>query len=163
MNCDPTTDGDDRNGVGLGNECSSMEIFFSGSIRGGRSDRDRYAELIHHLDTHGTVLTEHIAEPDVEQKEAAEGLTDTDIYEQDMAWLRRADILVAEVTQPSVGVGYEVGRAAAMGTPTLCLYHQAGDHDCSAMIRGNDGVELLAYEALDTAKDRIDTFCEQHG
>lgn len=139
-----------------------MEIFFSGSIRGGRADRALYAELIDHLRTHGTVLTEHIADENVEQKEVEAGLTDSDIHDQDVAWLEQADVLVAEVTQPSVGVGYEIGRAVSMKTPVLCLYRTDGDHDCSAMIRGNDAVELLEYEAVETAKKRIDDFCSTH-
>lgn len=139
-----------------------MEIFFSGSIRGGRSNRSLYVDLIDHLGTHGSVLTEHIAEENVEQKEAEEGLTDSDIHDQDVAWLEQADVLVAEVTQPSIGVGYEIGRAVAMEKPVLCLYRTGGDHDCSAMIRGNDGVELLEYEAIETAKARIDEFCSAH-
>ncbi len=31
-------------------------------------------------------------------------------------------VLVAEVTQVSMGVGYEIGRAVAMGKKILCLY-----------------------------------------
>lgn len=30
--------------------------------------------------------------------------------------------LVSEVTVPSLGVGYEIGRAVAMKKPVLCLY-----------------------------------------
>ena len=30
--------------------------------------------------------------------------------------------VVAEVTQPSLGVGYEVGRAVAMNKKILCIY-----------------------------------------
>ena len=35
--------------------------------------------------------------------------------------------LVAEVTQPSLGVGYELGRAVAMGKKILCLYRLQPD------------------------------------
>lgn len=31
-------------------------------------------------------------------------------------------VLVAEVTQPSLGVGYEIGRAVDMNKKILCLY-----------------------------------------
>ena len=31
-------------------------------------------------------------------------------------------VIVAEVTQPSTGVGYELGRAVAMNKRILCLY-----------------------------------------
>ena len=35
--------------------------------------------------------------------------------------------IVAEVTQPSLGVGYEIGRAVAMGKRILCLYRPQQD------------------------------------
>ena len=31
-------------------------------------------------------------------------------------------VIVAEVTQPSLGVGYEIGRAFDMNKPILCIY-----------------------------------------
>lgn len=139
-----------------------MDIFFSGSIRGGRTDRELYADLVAHLGHYGTVLSEHVAEKGVEEQEAAAGLDDEDIYTQDLTWLEQADVVVAEVTQPSIGVGYEIGRAVAMETPVLCLYRKSGNHDCSAMIRGNDEVELVEYETLETARNQIDKFCQQY-
>ena len=35
--------------------------------------------------------------------------------------------IVAEVTQPSLGVGYELGRAVAMGKRILCIYRPKPD------------------------------------
>ena len=74
-----------------------MDIFFSGSIRGGRSDVDRYAEFIEILERHETVLTEHVGTEHVEAKEQAAGLSDGDIHDQDLEWVKQADCLVAEV------------------------------------------------------------------
>ena len=37
-----------------------MKIYFAGSIRGGRQDKDIYAEIIKHLSALGVVLTEHV-------------------------------------------------------------------------------------------------------
>lgn len=122
-----------------------MDIFFSGSIRGGRDDAALYREIIDALEGHGDVLTEHVGAEDVEAKEAAVGLSDDDIYAQDVAWLRQADAVVAEVTTPSLGVGYELGRAVAWGKPVCCLYRPGGEHDLSAMVRGNDDVAVEEY------------------
>jgi len=41
--------------------------------------------------------------------------------------------VVAEVTIPSLGVGYEIGRAVALGKRVLCLY------------RARDGASKLVY------------------
>ncbi|WP_394740892.1 nucleoside 2-deoxyribosyltransferase [Natronococcus roseus] len=138
-----------------------MDIFFSGSIRGGRDDVDLYADLIALLEQHGTVLTEHVGTEDVETKEREAGLTDVDIHDQDVAWLRRADAVVAEVTTPSLGVGYEVGRAVAWETPVLALYRPEGEHELSAMVRGNEAIEVLEYETLADVEPALETFFER--
>ena len=41
-------------------------------------------------------------------------------------WVTFAAI-VAEVTQPSLGVGYELGQGTAMGKKILCLYRPQPD------------------------------------
>jgi len=94
------------------------------------------ASLIRHLNTHGRVLTEHIG---LEQCEK-EGVTDKFIYERDMGWLRSSDVVVAECSSASLGVGYELGFADSLRKPTLCLYRwprEDGKH-LSAMIAGNE-------------------------
>ncbi|PCR92013.1 nucleoside 2-deoxyribosyltransferase [Natrinema ejinorense] len=140
-----------------------MDVFFSGSIRGGRSDVDRYADLIAILEGHGDVLTEHVGVEDVEAKEQADGLTDGDIHDQDVAWLRQADVVVAEVTTPSLGVGYEIGRAVELDTPVCCLYRPEGDHELSAMIRGNDAVTVEEYREVAAVESVLASFLETHG
>ncbi|MBZ6495092.1 nucleoside 2-deoxyribosyltransferase [Natrinema longum] len=140
-----------------------MDVFFSGSIRGGRSDVDRYAALIEILEGHGDVLTEHVGVEAVEAKEQADGLTDGDIHDQDLAWLRQADVVVAEVTTPSLGVGYEIGRAVELDTPVCCLYRPDGDHELSAMIRGNDAVTVEEYREVAAVESVLASFLETHG
>ncbi len=124
-----------------------MDIYFAGSIRGGQSDVALYAELIEMLDDHGTVLTEHVGNETVQEEESQAGMTDHDIHEQDLTWLRQADAVVAEVTTPSLGVGYEIGRSVELGTPVHCLYRPDSEHGLSAMIRGSDSVNVVEYDS----------------
>ena len=138
-----------------------MEIFFSGSIRGGRDDVDLYAELIDLLEQHGTVLTEHVGTEDVEAEQADVGLTDGDIHDQDVAWLRQADVVVAEVTTPSLGVGYELGRAVAWEMPVLALNRPESEHELSAMVRGNDAIEVAEYRTVAEVEPVLEAFFER--
>lgn len=121
-----------------------MDIYFAGSIRGGRSDVDLYAQIIELLDRHGEVLTEHVGTQDLESQEA--DLSDREIHDRDLAWLRRADAAVAEVTVPSLGVGYELGRAVTRETPVLCLYRSGGENALSAMVRGSAELTVTEYD-----------------
>ena len=50
------------------------------------------------------------------------------IHDRDVELLEQSHVIVAEVTQPSLGVGYEIGRAVAMNKPILAMYRpQASD------------------------------------
>ena len=139
-------------------DAETVQIYFCGSIRGGRSDVDLYARLIEMLEGYGEVLTEHVGHEDVEASETEQ--SDTEIHDQDIAWLRAADVVVAEVTIPSLGVGYEIGKAREWATPVLCLYRPEGDHDLSAMIRGSD-VRVEEYSDSETLEPIFRQFVEK--
>ena len=42
-----------------------MFIYFAGSIRAGRSDAQLYYKLVEILKKYGTVLTEHVGDPNL--------------------------------------------------------------------------------------------------
>lgn len=44
---------------------ASMKIYFCGSIRGGRDDVHLYQKIVRKLQSYGTVLTEHVANSDL--------------------------------------------------------------------------------------------------
>ena len=83
---------------------TDMKIYFSGSVSGGRKDVELYLQIILQLKEHGLVLTEHIGDARLDAR-GEPGLSDVEIHDRDLAWLRQADCLVAEVTTPSLGVG----------------------------------------------------------
>lgn len=127
----------------------SMKIYFAGSIRGGRDDRALYLSLIEELQTYGTVLTEHIGDQNLSVFGDA-GATKT-IYERDMDWLGQSDVVVAEVSTPSLGVGYELGKAEGQ-KPILCLYRPRSDKSLSAMVSGNPTFPVFEYQTLEEVK-----------
>lgn len=129
-----------------------MTIYFAGSIRGGRGDQAIYVEIIDRLRHYGMVLTEHVG--DVNLSLGGENAADGDIHDRDLDWLRSADVLIAEVTTPSLGVGYEIGRAVEWGTRVICLYRPTEGKRLSGMIAGCRGVTVHEYsQAADV--DRI--------
>ena len=130
-----------------------MKIYFSGSIRGGRQDADLYKQLIEHLKQYGTVLTEHIGDETIEHTKI-----DREIHDEDMAWLRESDIVIAEVTTPSLGVGYEIGRAVEMNKRILCLYRNTDSNSVSAMIKGSSDFKCYSYQSIEEAKKILSGF-----
>ena len=119
-------------------------IYFAGSISGGRGDQVIYTQIIDLLKQHGTVLTEHFG--DASLTAAGENLPDREIHDRDIEWLRKADVLVAEVTTPSLGVGYEIGRAVEWGTRVVCLYRPSPGRRLSGMIAGSGAIQVRRYD-----------------
>ncbi len=137
-----------------------MKIYFAGSIRGGRADAELYNEIINHLNKYGEVLTEHIGDKNIHAKGEL-NLTEKYIHDRDMSWLVQSDVVVAEVTTASLGVGYEIGRAVEKNKKILCL-HRLDEGKLSAMILGSDALIVKKYETLDDAKIIIDKFLKNN-
>ena len=137
-----------------------MKIYFAGAIRGGREDADLYFKIIHYLENFGTVLTEHVGSNELSEK-GENSRTDDDIFQRDLNWLQSADVVVAEVSTPSLGVGYELGIAENLKIPILCLYRPTKGKRLSAMINGNEKFQCEPYKVFDEAKTHINNFLKQ--
>ena len=125
------------------------KIYFCGSIRGGREDALLYGKVIRLMQETEEVLTEHIgnvhysAVPRTPAGECA-------IYEQDIAWLRESDLVIAECSTPSLGVGYELAYAENLGKPVYVFCR--GSVALSAMISGDPFFKVYRY---DTEQDLL--------
>ena len=123
-----------------------MKIYFAGSIRGGRDDKELYLEIIKILQGYGSVLTEHVGNANL-SNEGEKKISDIEIYKRDMKWVYDADVVVAEVTSPSLGVGFEIGKACGV-IPVLCLFRKQGEKKLSAMLNGNDSLKVENYSSI---------------
>jgi len=122
-----------------------MKIYFAGAIRGGRDWQRVYAEIINCLNQLGTVMTEHLGQDSL-TTDGEVNLSEAAIFKRDIEWIRQSDVVVAEVSVPSLGVGYEIGFAEQLGKQVICLYNTAASHRLSAMISGNQNVDILQYD-----------------
>jgi hypothetical protein len=131
-----------------------MRIYLACTVRGDRSGVDAARFVAARLETLGhEILTSHLLADDVDRAEAAAG--NTDVFERDLRWLEACDVLVAEASGSTYGVGFEVGyitgRAPVTGQRALVLYDAAREHVVSRMLSGNTaaGCATLAYRDLD--------------
>jgi 2'-deoxynucleoside 5'-phosphate N-hydrolase len=134
-----------------------MQIYFACSITGGRQDEAIYQTVVNTLLADGhTVPTAILARPEVmaleQVAEAAE------IYAQAVVWIRESNVLIAEISTPSHGVGYEIGYALGLGKRVLCLHRE--EARVSKMIKGNPDPNstVQAYSSLDEAIRIVRTF-----
>jgi len=117
-----------------------MNIYFACSITGGRTFEAAYQEITRYLLGVGhEVPTAYLAGSNVLALEKV--IEPREVYDRDTAWIRDCDALIAEVSAPSHGVGYEVGFALGQGKPVLCLAQDG--ISVSKMITGNPHPALL--------------------
>lgn len=130
-------------------------IYFSGSISGGRGDVGLYRRIVDALerDGHrvlaGSVAAEHIGA-------GGDPITSREVFDRDLRWIEEVaeagGVLVAEVSTPSTGVGYEIATARyRFNIPVICLYRPGRTTRCTAMVAGDEAIRLLEY-----ADDSVD-------
>jgi nucleoside 2-deoxyribosyltransferase len=134
-----------------------MKLYFSGSISGGREHEAIYRHLVARLQAQGhDVLSAHVADPVA--LEAEKDLPPRKVFERDVNWVRDCDAMIAEVSTPSLGVGYEVALAVQLGKPVLCVYRSG--IRLSKMISGNTAPSLTVamYSTLAELDEQVDAF-----
>lgn len=134
-----------------------MNVYFACSITGGREFEPVYQAIVRLLteDCH-VVPTAHLAESGVMAVEAV--IAPQKVYTRDIAWIRGCDALIAEISVPSHGVGYEIAFALGLGKPVLALYQE--DRKISKMLSGNPDPGLLvkSYRTPEDATLQIRKF-----
>ena len=137
----------------------NKKVYFAGSIRGGRVDAELYRRLIAYINRTNAVLTEHVGSLGLSLSEAEEG-SDARIYEQDTAWLRECDLVIAECTCPSLGVGYELAYAEKLGKPCHVLFKGERGR-LSAMLTGDAYFTIHTYENEEEIYPVLDEILKQ--
>ena len=142
-----------------------LKVYFAGSIRGGRADASLYKRIIEYVQRTDTVLTEHVGDLSLSQKEGSTpaGFSGVDkdvaIYKQDTGWLRESDLVIAECTTPSLGVGYELAYAEKLGKPVHIFYNR-NRTSISAMLSGDKYFSIHPSSAEDEIYPIIDKILE---
>ena len=138
-----------------------MDLYFSCSLTGGRQDQPAYAAMVGHLQALGhRVLTAHLA---FESVMAADGgLSPEAVFERDTTWLRDCDAVIAEVSTPSHGVGFEIAYALERGRPVLCLARE--DVRVSKMLTGirQPGFTFGTYRTSVEALGHMEAFLARY-
>ncbi|MCC6003385.1 MAG: nucleoside 2-deoxyribosyltransferase [Thermofilum sp.] len=111
-----------------------VKVYFAAPMRGDRSALGSVKRICAALEELGcTVLTKHVAE---EILDIDRGMTPEEIFARDIKLMEEADILVAEVSYPSLGVGFEIAYSLLRGKKVIALALKDRLPQVSAMIRG---------------------------
>ena len=129
-----------------------MRIYLACTVRGDRGAVRLTRLLADLLEALGhIVLTRHLLLDEVETQEGQ--LSERAVFERDVQWLEAADVLIAEASGSSYGVGFEVGyvigRAAQTGQRVLLLYDAGRRPLVSRLIAGNTHPACTTYPYRD--------------
>jgi 2'-deoxynucleoside 5'-phosphate N-hydrolase len=131
-----------------------MNVYLACTVRGHRGALEAVRAIADLLERHvHVVLTRHLLADDVDTAESA--LSEREVFERDMEWLNAADLVIAEASGSSYGVGFEVGyvlgRAEQTTQRVLLLYDAARRAHVSRLISGNAHRHCTTYAYRDAA------------
>ena len=138
-----------------------MTIYLACTVRGDRGAVAALRTLAACLEQDGhVILTKHLLDDDVDTAEAS--LSEAGVYARDVEWLDACDLLIADASGSSYGVGFEVGyvlgRAGASGQRVVLLYDRARRQAISRLITGNTDAACttFGYGSIDELTAFID-------
>lgn len=120
-----------------------MKIYFACSIRGG-GDTSNYETIVNAIKATGAEVISEIFVHDAINF-GGSPLPVDQIYQRDIGMINECDAIIAEVTNPSLGVGYELAYAEKLNKPTLCLFNTFSAKKLSAMVVGNEYFVVKNY------------------
>ncbi|HWG91064.1 MAG TPA: nucleoside 2-deoxyribosyltransferase [Candidatus Thermoplasmatota archaeon] len=113
-----------------------MKVYLAAPIRAPRLGVEVYEAMAAAIREAGhELLSEHPVGRGGDFQE--DGLSEGAIFYRDVEWLNAAQLLVAEVSTPSTGVGWEIAYMLARGRPVICVCQEAARRSLSAMVAGN--------------------------
>lgn len=133
-----------------------LKIYFACSIRGG-GDTSSYQAIVEAIKSTGAICLSEVFVNDAIHL-GGSPLPEKDIYQRDISWIQECDALIAEVTNPSLGVGYELAYAESLQKPVFTLYNIGSGSRLSAMIGGNAYFENGSYQSADDIPPLITSF-----
>jgi len=143
-----------------------VRIYLACTVRGDRGGLTTARALCACLQQHGhTVLTTHLLADDADRAESSLG--ERQVYERDIEWLDACDLLIAEASGSSFGVGFEVGyvlgRSESTGQHVLLLYDEARRSQVSRLLVGNahHRCTTYAYAGADDLTGFVERYLER--
>lgn len=141
-----------------------IRVYCSGPIRGDTSFVDNYHHLIEMVNELGAMaLAESGNDIRRERNKNDDGKYppgDRGIYKRDMEWLESSHCVVAEVSAPSHGAGFEISYALFVMNIPVLIFHSRKGKRLSAMLQGCDlpNITVIHYSDFGEIEVRLREF-----
>lgn len=137
-----------------------MIIYCAGPIRGNKTFQQNYIQIVQIVEALG-----HSALSEISSKFGSSiPLSAKQIYSRDVKWLDGSKLMIAEVSGPSLGVGFEVAYALfKKKIPVLAVYHESAEQISSMIIGCTDPkLQMQKYIDVDDLRKKINEFINNH-
>ncbi len=131
-----------------------MKIFFTYKLKGSLDNDNKYIKLTEHLKKYGTILSENIRLKNVGV--SGQKLSDDQILKRNIDLIKESDVLIADVTNASLGVGYQIHFAKTINKKIICLYNRQVKCELSSIINGDKNLIIINYDDIDDVIIKID-------
>lgn len=138
-----------------------MQIYFLGSISALDKCASQYLKIIEILETsQHKVWYEHIIKRKPGEKDYYPVKEDSDYHDLTVNRIKYSDAMFAEVSYPTVNVGYEIAFALSIGLPVYAFYKD--DTELPTMFKGNSDPNFKKFAYNDSnLKDLINTALDE--
>lgn len=122
-----------------------MIIYCAGPIRGNDTYKESLKKIIEYIEGLGnTVLSEFS-----DKFSSTIPLTDKQKYKRDLKWIDGSKCMIAEVSGPSLGVGFELSYALLQRKLPVLALHNSDVQQISTMVLGCDSPLLTVQKYRD--------------
>jgi nucleoside 2-deoxyribosyltransferase len=133
-----------------------MIIYCAAPIRGDQKFHNYCLDIVRQVTSLG-----HTALSELNDKfKPAVILTEAEIFSRDTKWIDKSEIVIAEVSGPSLGVGFEIAYSLyKKKIPVLALVNSEAN-DVSAMITGchSELLKIKKYSYTEDLKKAVSSF-----
>ena len=125
-----------------------MIIYCAGAIKGDTAYQNNYIEMIRFIES-----MNHTALAELNGKfKFSIPLSDNQVYTRDIKWIEGSELMIAEISGPSLGVGFEIAYALFQKEIPVLALVSSNVKKISAMITGCNS-ELLTIKRYKNIED----------
>lgn len=124
-----------------------MKAYFSASVRGKATYGKQYRKIVQTLERLDfSVFSDHILKTDSDgiDKQSLDQVQV--VYKSLITKLKKSDLVIAEVSTPSVAVGHEITEAINLNKPVILLHADGGNRAMLLEGMADAKVQNISYE-----------------
>lgn len=131
-----------------------MKILFVASIQGKASREKDYQMVVDSLERTGNdIISDHVMKYNQDDLDSWSDDKKVDFHKKLFDYIKKCDLVVGEVSYPSVSVGYLISMALDFGKPTILLYKGTKEPNLLSSLM-SDKLQVVRYsQKEDLAKE----------